>query len=98
MRIRIEMDGLFGVASTMMVWPGFAAHAVDLDRPFISETDYRSFLGYHVGVEPGIAPEQLVPRVIRAHIANKKYGLKGKLVAIKPEYAERRFAEKESGI
>ena len=46
--IRIEMDGIFGVGASFMGLPGFAAHAVDYDKPFLSETGYRNFRAYRV--------------------------------------------------
>jgi hypothetical protein len=33
MQVRSELDGLFGIGSGRSFWPGFAAHAVDHDRP-----------------------------------------------------------------
>src|ERR1035438_5525071 len=42
--VRVTMDGMFGICASMNVWPGFAAHAVEYDKPFLSETGYRSFL------------------------------------------------------
>ncbi|MDG4901407.1 MULTISPECIES: hypothetical protein [unclassified Mesorhizobium] len=82
-RVRIELDGIFGIGSGFMFWPGFAAHAVDLDRPFISETGYRSFLGIHADPAPGLTPDAFAEKVIAAHIRRE---LKGRLVAIGPRY------------
>jgi hypothetical protein len=45
MRIRIEMDGVFGVSACNLAWLGLSADAVEYDRPFLSETGYRSLLG-----------------------------------------------------
>lgn len=38
-RVRGEFDGIFGLCL-----PAFSAHVVERDKPFISETGYRSFL------------------------------------------------------
>jgi len=48
---------MFGVSTGSMFWPGFGAYAVDCQRPFISETGYRSFIGCHAEVVPGITPD-----------------------------------------
>ncbi|OMI09505.1 hypothetical protein BSN85_16390 [Bradyrhizobium brasilense] len=85
MRIWIAMDGLFGVAHST-TWGGFAAHALDWDKPFISETGYRSFLGVGGDLAPDVTPDAFAKAIIAEHI--KRY-MKGKLVAIKPEYRER---------
>jgi len=47
MRARIELDGIFGITGSICFWPGFSARAVDYDRPFLSQTGYRSFLGIY---------------------------------------------------
>lgn len=82
MRVRIEMDGLFGIAATAMTWLGFSAHAIDRKKPFLSDTGYRSFLG--VGgssLEPGIAPDTFARAIIATFIERE---LKGKLRKILP--------------
>ena len=78
--ILIAMDGMFGLGGTI---PGFAAHAVDFDRPFISETGYRSFLGCWIRPAPGMSTADHAAAVIAAHIAGE---LKGKLRPIAAEY------------
>lgn len=87
MRTRIALDGLFGIAGSAQFWPGFAAHAVDPDRPFISETGYRSFLGIYAGPVPDLTPDAFTAKVIAAHIERE---LKGRLRSIAPQYRERR--------
>lgn len=87
MRVRIALDGLFGIASSVAFWPGFAAHAVDHDRPFISETGYRSFLGIHAAPVPDLTPDEFAAKVIAAHIDRE---LKGRLRTIAPQHKERR--------
>jgi hypothetical protein len=89
MRVRIEMDGIFGVASNVFPWLGFAAHAVEWSKPFLSETGYRSFIGLRGGLQPGMTPDSFAREIIGLHVSRE---LKGKLVAIKPEYRERHAA------
>lgn len=80
-RIRIEWEGLYSITEIQ-----FGAHAVDLDKPFISETGYRSVMTYEIDCTGGAPPvDALVHDLIEHHIAS---ALKGRLVAIKPEYSE----------
>jgi hypothetical protein len=88
MRVRIEMEGMFGIGASFMAWMGFAAHAVDWDKLFLSETGYRSFLGVGGDLQPGFTPDSYALAIIAAHVRRE---LKEKLVAIKPEY--RKIAE-----
>jgi hypothetical protein len=83
MRVRIEMEGMFGTGASFMAWMGFAAHAVDCDKPFLSHTGYRSFLGGSGDLQPGFTPDSCASAIIAAHVRRE---LKGKLVPIKPEY------------
>lgn len=87
MRVRIELDGLFGIASSVAFWPGFAAHAVEPDRPFLSDTGYRSFLGIYAEPVPGLTPDAFTANVITAHI---EQNLNGKPFTIEPSYRARR--------
>jgi len=87
MRVSIEMDGMFGIGSTAMFWPGFAAHAVDLDAPFLSETGYRSFLGLAAAPVSGMTPDSFAREAIAAHV---RRALKGRLLTIDPRYCERK--------
>jgi hypothetical protein len=89
MRVQIEMDGIFGVASNVFPWLGFAAHAVEWGKPFLSETGYRSFIGLRGGLQPGMTPDSFAREIIALHVSRE---LKGNLVAIKPEYRERHEA------
>lgn len=84
MRVRIEMDGIFGIGARFSTWPGFAAHAVNTDQPFLSETGYRSFLGIHADYVPGQTPESFVQGVLAEYVAKT---LKGRLVNIEPRFA-----------
>ncbi len=83
MAVRIEMDGFFGIGAWFLYWPGFAAHAVDWDKPFISDTGYRSFLGCGAEPVPGLTPDEFVRKVIAARV---KHDMNGKLVMIGPKY------------
>ena len=80
MQVRIEMDGMFGICSTVSIWPGFSAHAVEFDRPFLSETGYRGDL------VPGLTPDAFARDAISAYVTQ---ALKGRLVAIEKQYRER---------
>lgn len=83
MRVRIEQEGLFGIGSSFMPWPGFSVHAVDWDKPFLSETGYRSFLGVGGALEPGHTPETFCAAIIEAYVMR---ALKGKLRMIAAQY------------
>lgn len=82
-RVRIDFDGIYGTA-----FPGFSANAIDWDKPFISETGYRSFLlATGLDVEGGFPPpDQFAREVIEARAAKE---LKGKLLPIQDRYRER---------
>lgn len=67
-RVRVELEGVFGIGASFSYWPGFAAHAVDLDAPFLSETGYRSFLGIHADPLAGLNPDEFCARAIKAHM------------------------------
>ena len=82
MRVRVELDGMFGIGMLSGFWPGFSANAVDFDRPFLSETGYRSFLGIHAEPIPNLTPEVFVREILAAHVARE---LKGRLVPIRRE-------------
>jgi len=86
MRVRIEMDGVFGIAATFVYWPGFSAHAVERARPFLSETGYRSFLGIHADRVPGLTPDSFAAKVIASHVQCE---LRGRLLAIDPQWGRR---------
>jgi hypothetical protein len=81
-----EMEGIFGIGASVTTWPGFSAHAVDWNAPFLSETGYRSFLGLSGTLMAGMTPDAFAREAVSAHIARD---LKGKLRTIKPEYRTR---------
>lgn len=83
MQVRIEMDGMFGIGAKFQYWPGFAARVVVEDRPFLSETGYRSFLGIHAEPEAGLTVDEFVGKVIAAYVARE---LKGRLVGVSPRW------------
>ena len=78
--VLIALDGMFGLGGTP---PGFAAHAVDFDRPFISETGFRSFLATFRKLTGGMTTADYVTASIAAQVAGD---LKGKLRPIAAEY------------
>lgn len=82
MRVRIDMDGLFGIGASHTAWLGFAAHAVEKTKPFLSDTGYRSFLGSGGGVlEPGYTPDTFAAGIVAAYVEDD---LKGRLRRIVP--------------
>jgi hypothetical protein len=82
MRARIEMDGLFGLCS-FTVWPGMQVHAVDYDRPFLSGTGFRRFLGITAELVPNLTPDAFATGVIASYVASH---LKNRLVPIGGEH------------
>jgi hypothetical protein len=74
MRIRVEMDGLFGIGTSHMSWCGFAVHAVDWEKPFLSETGYRSFLGAGGALAPGYGPDRFAAAIIDGHVQRELRG------------------------
>lgn len=95
-KVRIKQDGMFAVGSHAMFWLAFGAHAVDYDKPFISETGYRSFIGIFAPPEPGVTPEAFAKGVICGNLQRER---KGKPYKIEKGYVERemeRRTKKES--
>lgn len=82
MRVRIDMDGLYGIGARSSPWMNFSANAVDRDKPFLSETGYRSFLGISADIVPGMTPDAFAVSVIKEYV---RVHLKGRLVAIREE-------------
>jgi hypothetical protein len=91
MKIRIEQDGMFGTGTGSMFWPGFGAHAVDYDKPFLSETGYRSFHGAQGSAAPGITPDRYAEEMIRAYMQRE---CKGRPRKIANSYVEREMARR----
>lgn len=80
MRVRIEMEGLFGIGASHMSWLGFAAHAIDKTKPFLSDTGYRSFIGAGGALHAGYTPDSFATAIVASHV---QMALKGKLVEIR---------------
>ena len=89
MRVRIGMDGLFSICR-FSIWPGLCAHAIDYDRPFLSETGFRSFLGIHADLVPGMTPETFAQAILTSFIERN---LHGRLVRIRRERSPKPRAE-----
>jgi hypothetical protein len=87
MRVRVEQDGLFGIGSFWSPTPGFSVHAVNYDKPFLSETGYRSFIGYRPDIEPGMTPDFVATEMIKDYLARECKG--------KPKRIEQTFVEHE---
>lgn len=83
MRVLIEMDGMFGISAPYCTWMDFCARAVDWNKPFLSETGYRSFLGVHADRVPDMTPDAFAAAVIERFVAST---LNGKLVRIQKQY------------
>lgn len=81
--VRITIDGIFGIGCGVLFWPGFRIHAVDYDKPFLSETGYRSFLGIAAMPQPGLMPDEFVTEVLHTY---REKELKGKALPIDPWY------------
>ena len=60
MRLRIELESMFGIGVSFWFWPGFSAN----NKPFISETGYQSFLGVSADAAAGLTPAAFVSAVI----------------------------------
>ena len=85
MKVRIEQDGIFATGSHAMFWLAFSAHAVDYDKPFLSETGYRSFIGIFAPPEAGVTPEDFARGAIHGHLKREH---KGKPYRIEQGYVE----------
>jgi len=89
MRVRVGMDGLFGICR-FGIWPGMRAHAIDYDRPFLSETGFRSFLGIHADLVPEMTPETFAQTILTSFVERN---LRGRLVRINREHHPKPEAE-----
>ncbi len=84
LRVRITMGGILTSFSRPI--PSFEAHIVDLDRRFISDTGYRSFLSHRTAPHAGWTTQDYVCATIDAHIRDE---LRGTLLALEPTYRSR---------
>jgi hypothetical protein len=91
MKVRIEQDGIFGLGFSL--YPGFAVHAVDYDKPFLSDTGYRSFIGCNAEIAPGRTPDSVASDMCRAYIQEQ---CKGKSRKIERSYVEREMARRQT--
>jgi hypothetical protein len=94
MPVRVTMDGMLGICASMNVWPGFAVHAVDYGKPFLSETGDRSFLGCHAEMVPGLTPDVFVREMLSQYINSD---CNGKLRRIGHSYVEREMQRRKTG-
>jgi len=92
--VHIRMDGMLGISRHCNIWPGFDATVVEPDKPFVSETGYRSFIGVHAKLAPGLTPDVFAREVIQSYL---KAECKGNLRPVKQEYRERYRQERDSG-
>lgn len=81
--VRIETEGLLGIGAGWSFYPGFEIHAVDWQRPFLSETGFRSFLGSHAEPVPGLTVEAFACEVLATYLQRD---LKGRPVPIAERY------------
>jgi hypothetical protein len=95
MPVRIEQDGMFGLGMGSSSYSGFGAHAVDYQKPFISETGYRCFIGCHADMSPGITPDVFARRMVEAYVAKE---CKGKLRKIERSYVDREMERRASQL
>jgi len=78
-QVRIEYQGLYGICGFQ-----FSASAVEWDRPFLSDTGYRSFMLHGIDVSGGVPTvDVLIADLLEQHIDRE---LKGRLVAITQQY------------
>ena len=84
MRVRIEVDGVFGIGATALQFPGFAAHVVDRDALFLSDTGFRSFLGFTMPLTPRVIVESYIREAITHRV---KTELKRKVLRVRASFA-----------
>ncbi len=81
MRVRVVMEGVLGLAAAPL--PSFVVMAIDYDEPFLSETGFKSFLGYSLVLATGALPDEHARSVIGTYVRER---LKGKLYRIEARY------------
>lgn len=72
--IAVTLRGMFGIGGCFMPYAGFSVRAMDLTKPFLSKTGYRSFLGVSVPHEMGMTPGIFVRRVLETHLDHELCG------------------------
>lgn len=70
----IKMQGIFGIGSLAMPYLGFCVHAIEFEKPFITKTGYRSFLGAYVQPKQGMTTCDFVCAVINDYIQHELHG------------------------
>jgi hypothetical protein len=91
MPVKVEQDGIFGIGASFGYWPNFAAHVVEPDKPFLSETGYRSFMGCHADPVPGITPDRFATEMCKAYVQKD---CKGKAKRVERSYVDRLKGER----
>ena len=84
MTLNVSMGGIFGIGATAMPYLGFSVRATDQDKPFLSSTGYRSFLGVSIPLELGMDVERFVRCVVEIHV-EKELGSKLLTIAKQPQ-------------
>jgi hypothetical protein len=82
-RVLIEQRGMLGLLCGHSHELGFDAHAVDLDRPFVSPTGYRSWISGTHSLIADATPDVIAKLCIESYVAKE---MKGRLVAIEPKW------------
>lgn len=85
-RVRISWNGLMSIGGNMGFGGPFYIHAVDWQKPFFSETGFRSFLGCSVEPTPRLSPASFVERTLSTHFEKE---MRGRLVTIDEYYQSR---------
>lgn len=83
MRVRIEMEGLFGIGALHISWLSFSAHAIEKGRPFLSDTGYRSFQGTGGPLVAGYTPDTFAAGIVGGYVERE---LKGRLFRIRSSH------------
>lgn len=83
MKVCIELDGLYGIGAGYSPWMNFGAVAVEKNKPFLSETGFRSFWGIRAELVPGITPDAFAIGIVEDFVDKQ---LKNKLVSIQKRY------------
>lgn len=79
----VTMHGMFGIGATAMTYLGFEVRAIEANKPFLSSTGYRSFLGCSVAPEAGLSVRGFVERVLEHYVT---HDLRGRLVPIGAQF------------
>jgi hypothetical protein len=69
-------------AADRVLLASLAAHALDWNKLFLSETGYRSFLGIGGDLQPGFTPDSYARAIVAAHVRRE---LKGRRPAVQED-------------